>query len=159
MNNYRNNKQGFSLVKISIVCAILGILLLPVFVLMSKSSSGTIRNRNEILAQQYASNVIAFCNIIKFDCDFLKETEEKVIVPGEMKVTVTNDLSIDMDITEDNFNKIATRTISIKNFNSDDTGNIPSPFKYKIVTVKVEWLQPGETVPRNVTVTGLVYNI
>ncbi len=151
-------KNAFSLVEISVVCGILAIFLLPVFTLMSKGSSGTIRNRNEILAQQYASNVIAYCNILKFDDDFLKQTEEKIIGSGTMTLTVSDDIKISMDITEDGFSKIATRTISIRDFKP---GNSIAyfPYKYKIISSKVEWQQPGESKAHNVTVTGLVYNI
>ena len=47
--------QGFSLVEICIVCGVLAVLMIPVFAMMSKGSSVTIRNRNEILAHQSAA--------------------------------------------------------------------------------------------------------
>ena len=59
--------KGFSAIEICVVGAILTVFLIPVFTLMSQGSSGTIRNRNEIIAQQYASNYIAYCNVETFD--------------------------------------------------------------------------------------------
>ena len=158
MKKHKISKKAFSLVEICMVCAILSFLWIPFFTLMTKGSSNTIRNRNEILAQQYASNVIAYCNILKFDDDFLKETDEKIIGSGTLNLTVSNDIKINMDITEEGFSKIATRTISIRDYDPGDSISY-FPYKYKIVSSKVEWLQPGETMTRNVTVTGLVYNI
>ena len=158
MKKQKKIKKAFSLVEICVVCAILSFLWVPLFTLMSKGSSGTIRNRNEILAQQYASNVIAYCNILKFDDDFLKETEEKIIGSGTLNLTLANDIKINMDITEESFSKIATRTISIRDYNPSNSISY-FPYKYKIITSKVEWFQQGENKIRNVTITGLVYNI
>lgn len=119
---------------------------------MSRGNSGTVRNRNEILAQQYASNIIAYCNAMSFDDDFLTATDEKII-PNDSNMHIdAGDNVIKFNITEENFSKIATRTISIKDFD----GNGDWPCKYKLVTTKVEWLQPGETKTRNITITGVV---
>lgn len=151
--NRRNLKkvQGFSLVEICIVCGVLAVLMLPVFMLMSRGSSVTVRNRNEVFAQQYAMNIISYCNLAPFDGDFMKDTEEKVV--GDLTILLGN-TTIDLDITEEGFSKIAKRTIAIKTF----TPTTPWTKRYKIVTVKVEWQQPGEPAKRNVTISGLVYN-
>ena len=139
MNNVKKNRLAFSLVEISIVCAILVILLVPVFTLMSKGSSTTVRNRNEILAQQYASNLIAYCNAVPFDNDYLKETDGRVI--PEL------DVQNKKETTEEGF----TRTLTIKDFTNDVSGD-----KYKMVSVKVEWQQPGESKKRSVILSGMV---
>ena len=147
INKNYNKIKGFSLVEISIVGAILLIFLIPVVTLMSRGSSGTIRNRNEILAQQYASNYIAYANFQKFDSEKLKETTEEKLV---------NELSLDkggqtfaiIDSPEDLF----SRYVSIKDFPATDE----IPYNYKVVTVRVEWLQPGEKKKRSVTMSGLV---
>ena len=141
-------KFGFSLVEICIVCGILAAFLIPVFTLMSKSTSGTIKNRNEILAQQYASNVIAFCNVAPFDSDILKEADSLVI--SDTGNTLGG---IELELPEE-LKNIAKKTISVKKVNQDKL-----PYEYKIVTVKVEWQQPGDNKKRNVTITGLVSNI
>ena len=139
MNNIKKNRLAFSLVEISIVCAILIILLVPVFTLMSKGSSTTVRNRNEILAQQYASNLIAYCNAVPFDNDYLKETDGRVIPELDVQNKV--------ETTEEGF----TRTLTVKDFTNDVSGD-----KYKMISVKVEWQQPGETKKRSVVLSGMV---
>ena len=129
MKKNRNSQRfAFSLVEISIVCVVLLVLLVPVFTLMSRGSSNTIRNRNEIIAQQYASNLIAYCNAVPFNDEYLVETEGKSVT----EITVT-------------------RTLSVKNFTNDVTGS-----NYKLVSVKVEWQQPGEAKKRSVILSGLV---
>lgn len=145
--------QGFSLVEICIVCGVLAVLMLPVFAMMSKGSAVTIRNRNEILAQQHALNVISYCNIVPYDDPFLNVTEGEDGKPvGELTIKFSEDTVIDMNMTEEGFKKIATRTVSIKEFNPGDGW----PNKYKIVTVKVEWQQVGEPNTRKVCMSGLI---
>ena len=132
----KNRIKGFSIVEVCVVCAILTVFLIPVFTLLSRGSSGTIRNRNEILAQQYASNYIAFCNVAPFDSEDLVEVNEKNC----------NELNIDK--TEDIFKRI----VNIKDYPETDD----RPYRYKIVTVKVEWQQVGEKKQRDLTMSGLV---
>lgn len=150
----RNNKkiQGFSLVEICIVCGILAVLMIPVFAMMSKGSSVTIRNRNEILAQQHALNVINYCNITPYDDDFLAPTPDTGRPVSDLKINLSNGVTIDMGMQDEDFYKIASRTISVKEFNAGDGW----PNKYKIVTVKVEWQQIGEQKPRSVCMSGLL---
>ncbi len=150
----RNNKkiQGFSLVEICIVCGILAVLMIPVFAMMSKGSSVTIRNRNEILAQQHALNVINYCNITPYDDDFLAPTPDTGRPVSDLKINLSNGVTIDMGMQDEEFYKIASRTISVKEFNAGDGW----PNKYKIVTVKVEWQQIGEQKPRSVCMSGLL---
>ena len=86
---YRKKIKGFSLAEICIACGVLVTLLVPVFTLMSRSSSGTIRNRNEILAQEFVSNMISYCNLLSYDADFLKVdgSGESTKEIGEIKMT------------------------------------------------------------------------
>ena len=151
-----NNKfKAFSLVEITIVCGVLLVLLVPIFNIMSKGNTGTLRNRNEILAQQYASNLIAFCNALKFDDDYLKAVENKIVNDEDNnnnKIKAGDYDILPSNITEEYFKKIATTSISIVDFDDLEVW----PFRYKLVTVKVEWLQPGEKNTRNVTISGIV---
>ena len=109
-----NILNGFSSIEICVVGAILTTFLIPVFTLMTRGSSGTIRNRNEIIAQQYASNYIAYCNVETFDGKELKETEEKEI--NELNIELKDGSVINIDKTEKNFKRL----VSIKDFPDTD---------------------------------------
>ena len=146
---YLKKNRGFSLVEIAIVCIILGLCMVPLFTIMSKGSSGTIRNRNEILAQQYASNLIAHCHLMAFDDDFLKEKTNEIVNSDQLTLTL-NGVETKNEIKEEGFSKIATRTVTIKDFSPSGW-----PYKYKVITVKIDWLQPGEP-KHNVTLSGLI---
>lgn len=140
----RKKTSGFSIIEICIVGVILTVFLVPIFTLMSRGSSRTIHNRNEILAQQYASNYIAYCNVLPFNSEKLAEVEEKDI--NELNIELKNDV-INIDKTEDIFK----RFVSIKDFPRTDK----RPFNYKVVTVKIEWQQLGEK-KREFIMSGLV---
>ncbi len=141
----KTNKKAFSIAEVCVVCGIMGILLVPVFMIMSKSNSGTIRNKNEILSQQYASNILSYLCLQKYDGDELQETENKDM-PNSMEITVNKqDHSLNRVIMvsdiEENFKKISKITYSVKEFASqtDDW-----PYSYKVATVFIKWQQPGE---------------
>ena len=146
--------KGFSFVEITIVCVIMMILLIPIFTLLSRGSSGTVRNRNEILAQQYASNVITYCSVIPFDDDLIKtQNGKKTDVIGELRIKDIAEGIDDIDISLPvELGETASKTITVTDFNPTEGW----PYKYKLVTVKVAWLQPGETKVRDITMTGLV---
>ena len=138
MNNIKY-KSAFTLVEICLVCGIIFILLVPVFNLMSKGSSTTIYNRNEILAQQYASNLIAYCNTLSFDNEFLNDSEGKPVPLLMIKDK------------EEKIEDFFTRTLSINTY-LDDVSNR----KYKLVCVTVEWQESGDTKKHNVIMSGVV---
>ena len=147
MKKYIIKPSGFSIVEICIVCVIIGFFLVPIFTLMSRGSSGTIRNRNEILAQQYASNYIAYCNIQQFDSDLIKETTEEKNVE-QLDVTKGSSVFAEIDKLDEGF----SRLVSIKDYPATDE----IPYKYKVITVRVEWKQADEKTKRKVTMCGLV---
>lgn len=138
MNNIKY-RSAFTIVEICLVCAIIIILLVPVFSLMTRGSSTTIYNRNEILAQQYASNLIAYCNAVPFDNEYLKDSDGRSI-----PVLKVND-------KEEKIEDIFTRTLSVSTYVDD-----VSERKYKLVSVTVEWKESGEANKHNVIMAGVV---
>ena len=138
MNNIKY-RSAFTIVEICLVCAIIIILLVPVFSLMTRGSSTTIYNRNEILAQQYASNLIAYCNAVPFDNEYLKDSDGRSI-----PVLKVND-------KEEKIEDIFTRTLSVSTYVDD-----VSKRKYKLVSVTVEWKESGEANKHNVIMAGVV---
>ncbi len=138
MNNIKH-RFAFSLVEICIVCAIISILLIPIFRIMSSGSSTTIYNRNEILAQQYASNLIAYCNTLPFDNEYLNDSEGRSIPELNVKDK--------LEIIEDRF----SRTLSISTY-VDDLSNRKS----KLVNVTVEWQESSNKKNHKVIMSGLV---
>ncbi len=145
--NYNYRTKAFSIIEITIAIAILMFLLLPVFTMMTRGSKGTILNRNEILAQQYASNYIAYCNLQRFDSELIKETTEEKNV-DKLDIEKGGSKFAEIDKLEEGFKRFVT----IKDFPDSDE----IPYKYKVITVRVEWQQSGEKSKRKVTMSGLV---
>ena len=143
---------GFTIVEICVVCVILMLLLVPVFTLMSQGSSGTIHNRNEILAREYVANIIAFCNIIHYNHvkEFNLDELNKLCLENESK-----DFKIDLNDLGKNFEGlrllIKDIKVKVKEFQSNN-----SNYKYKIVTVTLEWKEPDKKNSNKVIMSGMV---
>ena len=139
-------KKAFTLVEISLACIVLMLILLSVFALMQQGNIGTVHNRNEIIAKQYASNIIAYYNLIPFKD--VVELDEFVL---------TNDdgfyINIDNNMIESfkNLEPEKKSEVRIEHFKNDDW-----PYEYKLVTVTVKWKEPGKPNNDKVTMTGLV---
>ena len=166
--NILKNKRihGFSLVEICIACIILMVLIVPVFTLLSQGNSGTTQNKNEIYARAYASNILAFCNLIPFnskaikddieieldgnpDVNTIKEKLGLVLKPDDNPKII--DLNFDEDIYKSFLQLLVKRKISIKNVKVGEWG-----YNYKLVLVKIEWKEAGKAVNNSVEISGLV---
>ena len=149
------NIHGFSLLEVSIASIILLILLIPIFTILSKGSSGTIHNRNEITARQYASNIIAYCNMIPFNSPELNEGDD---ILGNLNLNFDKNNyiklknNIDLNDLDESFLKLVKlKKLSIKNIEMNDI-----PCKHKLITFRIEWLEPGKTTNNSVEMSGLV---
>ena len=155
LKKYR--KQGFSIVEIGVACTILLVFLIPIFTILSKGNSGTLHNRNEFAARQFASNIIAYCNIIPFNSPELNEGEDifeklKLNLNGNEYFKLSNNKQVNLKEVDESFmNLVKAKSVSIKDIIINEI-----PYKYKFVTVKIEWLEPGKTVNNSVEMTGLV---
>ncbi len=140
------SKKAFTLIEISVACVVLILILFNVFLLMQQGNKGTVHNRNEIIAKQYASNIIAYYNLIPF----------KDVVPlDEFVLKNENGFNVNIDEKmEASFKNLEPQkkcSVRIEPYKNDDW-----PYEYKFVTVTVEWKEPGKTKNEKVTMTGLV---
>ena len=144
-----NIKKGFSIAEVCVVCGIMAVLLIPIFTIMSKSNTGTIRNRNEVLAQQSVSNILNRLCMQKFKSVELEATAERQITDLMKKITIAGK---EIDLIDESFDKIATFTYSVTEFPESPTW----PNAYKVVTVYVNWQQLGNNPKRNMKMSGVV---
>ena len=138
------NRKGLSLVEVMIACVLIVILLLPVFTLQKKGNRNTMQNKYEILAQTYASNYIAYCNALPFNDPILKESLTEIDTESDTGKTFLEAVKTDLGLSQIDvkMNKnIFKRTLTVKDIAIKDSS---WPYKYKLVTVKVSWQQPGE---------------
>lgn len=147
MQQVSNPSRGFSLTEIMVACLALGIMLIPVFMMFSQGSAGTTKNRNDILAQQHASNLLAYATSLNYDDTFLKTGSQEV---NEKKVNSSDGTEIDLSISEDIFK----RSMEIKEY------TFPGfTYAYKLITVSVKWSQTGDKKSENnreIKISGLL---
>ncbi|NLF97708.1 MAG: hypothetical protein GX569_13300 [Candidatus Riflebacteria bacterium] len=143
MTNQIKQHHGFSFVEILFAVACLSILLVPVFKMLGQGTTGVSRNRNEILAQQHASNIMSYAFFLPYDHEFLKVSPPRDT--GSFEAVLGNN-RFDLGMPEDQFR----RTVAISEVRPPNWKH-----SYKIVTVVVRW-QEANGLNRNVKLAGLV---
>ena len=156
MINNTSKKKGFSLVEICIGCLIIMALLVPIFTMLSKGNTGTLHNRNEILARVYASNIISFLNLIPYNnanfADGTTFNNEEIKTAFGMVLNAQNKtIDLEEKIDKAFLNLITDKEVDIKEIKIDDWSS-----KYKIVTVTIKWKEQGKTTEDFIKVTGMV---
>lgn len=143
MKTHAKTGQGFTFVEILFAMVCLGILLVPVFRMLGQGSAGVVRNRNEILAQQHASNIMSYAYFLPYDHEFLKVSASRELTALETNLGGT---SVDLGVNEPGFR----RTLQVSEVK-------PTAWKhaYKIVTVVVRW-QERSGLNRHIKLAGLV---
>ena len=157
MINTFNYKKAFSLVEISIVCGVLMILLIPVFTLMSQGNKSTVQSRNEILANEYALNIISYVNLINYDDIFFQHYDSNYSLLGEELILDANGKKINLNDLGESFE--AFRNLKPEVFIKiiDNPGNTSNwSYKCRVVSVKIEWKEPDLTNKLIIEKTGLV---
>ncbi len=136
-------KAAFSFVEILFAIIALGILIAPIFSMFSQGSSGTVRNRNDILAQQHASNLLAYAFALPYDHAMLETGPAREV--GELNVPAGSEV-LPLGMEEEMFR----RTIEV-----GEVKPVDWRFSYKTVIVKVAWKEANEVL-REIQIAGLV---
>lgn len=137
------NQRAFSFVEILFAIICLGVLVAPIFNMFGQGTKGTIRNRNDILAQQHASNLMSYAFFLPYNHDFLKVCAPRDT--GSFQVEFGGK-TLDLSMEEGQFR----RTIQISEVKPTDW-----QYTYKVVTVVVRWQEPNG-LNRRIKIAGLV---
>ncbi|HAE39712.1 MAG TPA: hypothetical protein DCG57_13925 [Candidatus Riflebacteria bacterium] len=143
-NRIKKARQAFSFIEIlfSVIC--LGILIVPIFNMFQQGSRTTTQNRNDILAQQHASNLMSYAFFLPYDHDFLKVSAPRDT--GSFQVDFSGQTH-DLGLEDGKFR----RTIEV----SERKRSADWKYDYKIVTVIVRW-QEANGLDRHIKIAGLV---
>lgn len=130
--------RGLSLVEVAIAVLVLGVILVPVFSVFERSSSGTVQTRAEMLATGYADELLAWLQTLPLDHPSLAATAAPVPLnpPPELAGPL-----------EPKFQRFLT----VREF----PPNAGWPFRYKLLTVQVSWTAGGPA--RDLRLTALRY--
>ena len=139
------HNKGFSIIELCVACSILLVLLIAVFMLMTQGNSVTTQNRNEIIAKQYASNILAYYSLIPYED--IKDSDKLILKNDKCSINIDET----MEASFLNLEPKNKRNIRIEEFKSESL-----PFKYKLITVTIEWKEPNKPHNSKVIMTGLV---
>ena len=141
MKTLTNNTVGFSLIEILFALALFSLLIFPVFNMFSHGSVGIVQTRNEVLAQQHASNLLSYLSIFPYNHENLK-VGERDFDQLELKMDVE---SIQLGVE-----KLFRRKVKIIEIKPADW-----PLTYKVVSVVVSW-KTGKK-DKKVSITEIFY--
>lgn len=134
------NSRGFSFAEILVTVLVLALGIIPVFLVFSKGSMGTVLSRDEMTAHLYAAELIDWCQSHTFDQ--LPECSE----------TPKPNLDLGPDCTSQ-IDSRYRRLMSVKILPTPG-GAANWPMQYKVVTADVRWNSQG--VDRRFVLTGLL---
>jgi hypothetical protein len=136
MNGKRD--AGFSFVELMIAVFVLAMGIIPAFFVFFRGNVGTVLNRDEITARQYAGEVLDYFRAR--DYDQVTVTTDRIEFP-----LVPGGAAIDGKFK---------RFLAVKRL-VPNRGIADWPVEYKIVTVEVEW--SADSVPQVFVQTNLLF--
>jgi hypothetical protein len=119
----------------------MSVLFVPLYTVFSQGSFTVLQSRNEILAQQHATNLLAYISLFPYNHQHLR-TGERSFDNLELKMD-TEALSLGIE-------PMFKRDLSVKEFKPANW-----PMFYKVVTVTISWTEMKKN--RDLKVCGLVY--
>ncbi len=143
MRNFRKaNLSGFSFVEIALAILIIGLIMVPLFSMLTMSNSGSVKNKNDILAQHYAANLLAYASTLTYEDSFLKTCNNK-----EANQLTISSAGEDLKMTMEPRFK---RTYSVEEIS-------PSNWKYsyKLIKATIKW-EENQKEERTCEMVGLI---
>lgn len=134
-------KRGFSFIEITFTLLIIGVLMVPVLNIFSDGSHITVRSRNDVLALQHVSNLLAYAFTLPYDALLT----QAVTIVNDVDVEISGEM-VSLSMPE----PIFTRTVKV-------TEVTPANWKYsyKLVEVTISWEESND-VNREIKMSGLV---
>jgi len=134
-------RKAFSFTELIIAIMVLSAGILPIFWFFSRTNIGTIKTRDEIMAWQYASELLDIAVARGYAAN--PATDEKGIEVGTISC---GGLATSID-------KRFSRRLFVKDLAPGH--NSEWPCRYKTISVEVSWVI--DTQPRSMRLTGLIY--
>lgn len=133
-------KCGFSFIEITFTLLIIALLMIPVLNIFSAGSHITIRSRNDVLALQHVSNLLAYAFTLPYDALLT----QAVTIANDIDVEISGEM-VSLSMPE----PIFTRTVKV-------TEVTPANWKhsYKLVEVAVSW-EESNNINREIKICGL----
>lgn len=136
---------GFSLTELIIAILVIAIGAIPVFIMFSQGSTGTIQTRDEMLAYNYAADLIHWCHAQGF---------EQLPVGASDRTTLTLNPTAGPAVSlamEPGF----TRELTVSE-PALAAGTDPWPYRYRVVVARVAWI-PAGGIQRELRMSAMVF--
>ncbi len=119
--------------------------IIPIFLVFSRGTAGTVQTKDEILAQNYALDLLAYAQTMKFDDSFLSQGRHPA---KTVSISPSNIPAVSLKM-EEGFD----RNLEVTDWQPDP--GMEWAYKYKILTAEVIWTSKG--VSRKIQMPSLVF--
>lgn len=142
----RPTRQAFSFAELIIAILIIGVGSIPVFTMFSRGSTGTMQTRDEVLAYNYAADLLSWAQTRPYDQ--LAPTNDAPSDSLSLAPTAGPPVLL---VMESGFKRFLT----VKEATPAPSGG-KWPFAYKVLVAKVQW-NPAGGINREIEMTTIVY--
>lgn len=138
-------RKAFSLTEVLIAVVIIACGIVPIFFVFSRGNAGTVQTKDEILAQNYALDLLAYAQALKFDNAFLSQGRHPA---KSVSLTPSNIPAVSLKM-EDGFD----RNLEVVDWQPD--ASMEWGYQYKVLTSEVTWTSKG--VSRKIQMPSIIY--
>ena len=137
-------RRAFTLTEVLMATIVLGLAMLPLFMVFSKGSAGTVQTRDEVMGTGYVTELLALAQCLSYDDSFL---DPKTKSPCQSLPLP----SVGGEALGKAIDPRFKRYFTVKEL----TAGADVPYTYKVLIAEVDWLSNG--ISRNLQMTGMVY--
>ncbi|RCK79668.1 MAG: hypothetical protein OZSIB_4140 [Candidatus Ozemobacter sibiricus] len=145
MRTIPGRPAAFTIVEVMIAVLIIGASMTPIFFMFSRSSTGTVQSRDEVLAYAYAQEMLEFAQARGFDDPQVAVGENRTITPLELRALGGGAIALPVDPR-------FTRVLHVR---VPPLSAAAWPYQYKVLVAEVSW-KPNDEQTRSVRLTGLL---
>lgn len=139
-----NRNNAFTITEVMIAVLVVAACLAPIFFIFSKGSAGTQQTRDEVLAYNFATELLDYALSKPFDSPFLQVGQNRDA--NKLDVSPTTGAAFSLKIDERFQRKISVIAPSVP---------ATVPFAYKVLVAEVSWNTAN--VQRRISMTGMIY--
>lgn len=137
-------RRAFTLTEVLMATIVLGLAMLPLFMVFSKGSAGTVQTRDEVMGTGYVTELLALAQCLAYDDAFL--TPQVKAPCQQLPLPVVGGEALNKPI-DARFKRFFT----VKEISA----GADVPYTYKVLISEVNWV--SSNVTRSLQMTGLVY--
>jgi len=141
----KRKRFAFTLPEVLIGLLVISCGIIPIFYVFARGNAGTVQTKDEVLAQNYASDLLSYALTKKYDDPFLAEGRHSL---DSLTITPKSGAPVTLEVEKD-----FSRFLNVTEWHPP--AGMDWDYSYKIIVAEVVWKSAG--VSRKLQLSSLVY--